>query len=148
MSALFQPRRAACASEDWLQTACRRSTPTEIRLCAGLFLSYQAATSAGEQDTFQRDARTWALFEHAVLPELENFRFFDKSRAGFVAPSAALADGMFHLWTATDVGLDSSGRATTLAVIGELANYLCALYETTKVDRRKGTRNWLGLSRS
>jgi len=119
-----------------------------MRLRAGLLLRYQAATKAAENDVFQRDAKTWALFEHAVLPELANFTFVDKSRDVFVSPSAVLADGMFHLWTLTELGLDMAGRPTTLTVISELANYLCAVYETTHVDRRKRRRNWFGLTRS
>jgi len=147
MSALFRPRRNPSTPEDWVKIADRRSSPTEMRLRAGLLLRYQAATKAGENDTFLRDAKTWALFEHAVLPELTNFTFVDKSRDIFVSPSAVLADGMFHLWTLTELGLDSAGRPTTLAAISELANYLCAVYETTHVDRRKRRGNWFGLSR-
>ena len=147
MSALFRPSRNSSTPEDWTKIADRRSSPTEMRLRAGLFLRYQGATQATEHDIFQRDAKTWALFEHAVLPELANFTFVDKSRDIFVSPSAVLADGMFHLWTVTELGLDPAGRPTTLAVISELANYLCTIYETTHVDRRKRRRNWLGLGR-
>jgi hypothetical protein len=98
MSALFKPRRKnALIAEDWAKIAGRRASPVEIRLRAGLFLSYHSATSSKELDTFERDAKTWAVFEHSVLPELENFTFFDNSRELYVSPSAVLADGMFHL---------------------------------------------------
>lgn len=147
MSALFRPRTKTKtnASEDWAKLADRRSSPTVVRLRAGLFLRYQAATGVSEFDTFIRDAKTWALFEHAVMPELDNFSFFDKSRQTTVSSAAGLADAMFHLWTVTDLGLDLDGRPTTIAVISELANYLCAVYETTRIDRRRSKRNWLGL---
>jgi hypothetical protein len=148
MSALFKPRRQSqvARQEDWAKIAQRSSTPTVSRLRAGLFLRYQEATNARETDTFTRDAKTWALFEHATLPELENFSFFENSRQIYVAPSAVLADAMFHLWTVTDLGLDSAGRPTTIAVITEMAYYVCTLYETTRLDRREAKRNWLGLS--
>ena len=150
MSALFKPRanRKNTGSEDWAKLADRRSAPIVVRLRAGLFLRYTSATGAREFDTFLRDAKTWALFEHAVLPELDNFTFFDKSRETFVAPPAVLADGMFHLWTVTDLGLDLDGRPTTIGVIGELAHYVCAVYETKRLDRRAQKRNWLGLTPS
>lgn len=148
MSALFGPRGKSKAGlhDGWAKAADRRSSPTVIRLRAGLFLAYQAATGAQEFDTFLRDAKTWALFEHAVLPELDNFSFFDKARDTTVSSPAVLADGMFHLWTVTDLGLDLNGRPTTIGVIGELADYLCATYETARVDRRTKKRNWLGLN--
>jgi hypothetical protein len=149
MSALFKPRAEIKPnrSEDWAKIADRRSAPTAVRLRAGLYLRYHSTTGAKEFDTFLRDAKTWAIFEHAVLPELENFTFFDKSRQTLVSPPAILADGMFHLWTVTDLGLDLDGRPTTIAVIGELASYLCSVYETNRVDRRAQRRNWLGLNR-
>jgi len=148
MSALFRRRSGvkANSTEDWVKLADRRSSPTSVRLRAGLFLRYQAATGVKEFDTFLRDAKTWAVFEHAVLPELDNFSFFDKSRQATVSSPAVLADAMFHLWTVTDLGLDLAGRPTTIAVISELAKYLCAVYETTPLDRRARRRNWLGLN--
>lgn len=148
MSALFKPDRRSAPSEDWKKIAQRTSLPVERRLCAGIYLSYHAATGAKEADTFQRDAKTWAVFEHSVLPEVEKFTFFDRSRETYVAPAAVLADGMFHLWTVTELGLDSDGRPTTIAVITELAAYLCTLYEATRIDSRAPRRNWLGLSPS
>ena len=146
MSALFRTRGQSPALENWAKLAERRSSPVVIRLRAGLFLRYHSAIGAKESDAFLRDAKTWALFEHAVLPELENFSFFDKSREIYVSPSAVLADGMFHLWTVTDLGLDDNGQTTTIAVITEMAHYLCAIYETTRIDRREVKRNWFGLS--
>ena len=146
MSALFKPRRNNSALEDWVRLAEQRSSPVIVRLRAGLFLSYHAATGAKESDTFERDAKTWALFEHSVLPELAKFTFFDKSRALYVSPPAVLADGMLHLWTVTDLGLDDDGRPTTIGIISELANYLCTLYETKRIHKRAPRRNWLGLS--
>jgi hypothetical protein len=150
MSALFRPRalpNSANTSKNWAKIADRRSSPTVVRLRAGLFLAYNAATGAKEFDTFLRDANTWALFEHSVLPELENFAFVDRSRDATVSSPAVLADGMFHLWTVTDLGLDLNGRPTTIGVVGELAHYLCAVYEASRVDRRTLKRNWLGLNR-
>jgi hypothetical protein len=44
------------------------------------------------------------------------------------------------------LGRDLDGRPTTIAVIGELAKYLCSVYETTRIDRRAQKRNWLGLN--
>jgi hypothetical protein len=147
MSALFKARRGHTPGlENWEKLAERRSSPVVVRLRASLFLSYHAATGFNESDAFTRDAKTWALFEHSVLPELENFSFFDKSREIYVSPSAVLADGMFHLWTTTDLGADEEGRTTTITAITEMAHYLCALYETTRTDRRESKRNWLGLS--
>jgi hypothetical protein len=148
MLALFKPGRTSSKSENWAKTAERRSAPTALRLRAGLVLRYQTATGAKEFDTFLRDAKTWALFEHAVLPELEKFSFFDKSRERTVSAAAVLADGMFHLWTITELGLDLNGRPTTIGVISELAHYLCAVYEASRIDRRSGPRNWLGLNPS
>jgi hypothetical protein len=148
MSSLFRSRLKSeiGTTQDWAKIADRRSSPTVVRLRAGLFLRYQTATGAREFDTFLRDAKTWALFENAVLPELKNFSFFDKSRQATVSSSAALADAMFHLWTVTDLGLDLDGRPTTIAVIGELARYLCSVYQATRLDRRSRKRNWLGLT--
>jgi hypothetical protein len=146
MSALFQPHPKTDQLENWTKLADRRSSPTVVRLRAGLFLRYSGATGAKEFDTFVRDATTWANFEHSVLPELNNFSFFDQNRQKHVSPPAVLADAMFHVWTVTDLGLDLDGRPTTIAVIGELANYLCAVYETKHVDRRAKKRNWLGLN--
>ncbi len=146
MSSLFKPGGRTVKGEDWARVAERRSSPVVTRLQAGLFLQYQAATGAREFDSFIRDAKTWALFEHAVLPELENFTFFDKTREAFVSPSAVLADGMFHLWTVTDLGLDQEdGQADTMAAIMELAQYLCSVYQTKVVDQRADRRNWFGL---
>ena len=147
MSSLFRPGGRSRRGEEWARIVERRSSPTFLRLRAGIFLSYQTATGAKETDYFERDAKTWALFEHAVLPELEDFTFFDKSREIFVSPSAVLADGMFHLWTSTDLELEEDGRPTTVAAVTALAHYLCTIYETKKIDRRSGKRNWLGLNR-
>ena len=148
MSSLFErPSPASGLPQDWAKIANRRSAPAMVRLRAGLFLRYSATTGARESDTFIRDARTWATFEHAVTPELENFNFFDQTRQIFVAPSAVLADAMFHLWTVTDLGLDESGRPTTLTVITELAHYLCSVYETAPIDQRTPKASWLGLNR-
>jgi hypothetical protein len=147
MSALFRPRaKSANSTQDWAKIADRRSSPTDVRLRAGLFLAFSAASGAKEFDTFHRDAKTWAVFEHAVLPELDNFTFIDRGRQATVSSPAVLADGMLHLWTITDLGLDLNGRPTTIGVIGELAHYLCAVYETSPVDRRAKKRNWLGLN--
>lgn len=146
MSDLFKARGKIQGLEDWAHLAERRSSPVVVRLRAGIFLSYHSATRAGEQDAFSRDAKTWALFEHSVLPELENFNFFDRSREAYVSPSAVLADGMFHLWTATDLAIDEQGQTTTIAVVTEMANYLCSVYDTTRTDRRAAKRNWLGLN--
>jgi hypothetical protein len=147
MSALFKPSaKPTHTSEDWAKIADRRSSPIVVRLRAGLFLRYHSATGAKEFDTFLRDAKTWALFEHAVLPELADFSFFDKSRQTAVSSPAVLADAMFHIWTVTNLGLDLDGRPTTIAVISELAIYLCSVYETTRLDRRFHRRNWLGLN--
>jgi hypothetical protein len=147
MSALFKPHRKTRApQENWAKIAERRSSSIEARLRAGLFLRYQAATGAKEFDIFRRDAKTWALFEHAVLPELEGFTFFDRSREIYLSPSAALADGMFHLWTETDLDLDDERRLTTVSVVSEMATYLCALYEAKRIDKRDQGRNWFGFN--
>jgi hypothetical protein len=147
MSALFKHRaKSANTYEDWAKIAGRRSSPTVVRLRAGLFLRYHSATGAKEFDIFLRDAKTWAIFEHAVLPELANFSFLNRSRQSAVSSPAVLADAMFHLWTATDLGRDLNGRPTTIAVIDELAYYLCSVYEATRIDRRAQKRNWLGLN--
>jgi hypothetical protein len=118
-----------------------------MRLRAGLFIRYNAATGAKEFDTFLRDAGTWAAFEHAVLPELTGFTFLDKSRNAKISEPAVLADAMYHIWTVAALGLDLDGRPTTIGVIGDLANYLCSVYEVQPIDRRDGERNWFGLSR-
>jgi hypothetical protein len=143
MSALFKPRTN---ENDWAKLADRRS-PTPLRLRAALFLSYNAATGAKEFDTFRRDAPTWAAFENAVSADLGNFRFVDKSRDAAVSPPAVLADAMYHLWTVESVGRDLDGRPTTIATITELANYLCAVYETSPLDIGEEKRNWFGLNR-
>ncbi len=148
MSALFRKNRSEPNSaEEWAKIAERRSSPPVVRLRAGLLLRYLTATGVRESDTFVRDSTTWAKFEHAVLPELENFTFFDAARQGNVPAPAVLADAMFHLWTATELGLDTEGRPTTIGVISELARYLCAMYQTTSVSRHT-KRNWLGLNPS
>ncbi len=146
MCALFKRRGRPNPTQNWTKIVDRRSAPTVVRLRAGLFLRYQAATGVKEFDTFIRDAKTWAIFEHSVLPELADFTFYDKNRQTAVSAAAVLADGMFHLWTVTDLGLNLDGRPTTIGVIGELAHYLCAIYETKRVDRRAQKRNWLGLT--
>jgi hypothetical protein len=147
MSALFRPGRNASGSENWAKVVGQRSSPVTLRLKAALFLSYHAATGARESDTFHRNAKTWALFEHAVLPEVVKFTFFDKSRDVYVSAPAVLADSMFHVWTVTELGLESDGRPTTIAVISELAKYVGALYDITRVDRRKPGRSWFGVNR-
>ena len=145
MSSLFKTAGGTTAKgRDWAREAERRSAPVVDRLQAGLFLRYRAATGARETDSFQRDAKTWAFFEHAVLPELEKFTFFDKERETFVDPGAALGEGMFHLWTVTDLGLDQEGPPNTLNAIEELAHFLCAVYQTKPIDDRQ-RRNWFGL---
>ena len=146
MSALFRARPKPNMAENWAKIADRRSSPTVIRLRAGLFLRYQKATAAKEFDIFVRDAKTWAAFEHAVLPELTKFSFVDKTRQVTLSAPAVLADAMYYIWTVTDLGRDLNGRPTTIRVVSELANYLCAVYETTPVDRRARKRDWLGLN--
>jgi len=147
MSALFKPRVTRAATvEDWTKIADRRSSPPAIRLRAGLFLRYNKATGAKEFDTFVRDAKTWAAFENAVMPELENFTFVDHARQANVSSTAVLADAMYHIWTVTDLGRDMDGRPTTISVVKELANYVCSVYETKPIDRRAGKRNWFGLN--
>ena len=149
MSALFQRRPAAQnAEENWTKLADRRTAPTVVRLRAGLFLRYSKATGAKEFDTFNRDAQTWAAFENATLPELENFTFVDPSRQTTVSAPGVLADAMYHVWTVTDLGRELDGQPTTISVVKELANYLCAVYETKPIDRRARKRNWFGLNSS
>jgi hypothetical protein len=149
MSALFKPKAARPAAEEkWEKIADRRSSRPAIRLRAGLFLRYNKATGAKEFDTFARDAKTWAAFENAVMPELDHFTFVDHARQAVVSSAAVLADAMYHIWTITDLGRDMDGRPTTIAVIKELANYVCTVYETKPIDRRAGKRNWFGLNPS
>jgi hypothetical protein len=147
MSALFNLRPKGNDSEDWAKIANRRSSPVVIRLRAGLLIRYRSATGAKEFDTFLRDAKTWAVFEQAVLPELAKFTFLDKARDANISESAVLADAMYHIWTVTTLGRDLNGRPTTISVISELANYLCSMYDTQSIDRRAARRNWLGLAR-
>jgi hypothetical protein len=147
MSSLFRLKPKQNASEDWAKIADRRSSSPVMRLRAGLFIRYTSATGAKEFDTFLRDAKTWAAFEHAVIPELAKFTFVDKSRSARVSEHAVLADAMYHIWTVTTLGRDLNGHPTTISVISDLANYLCAVYETQPIDRRADKRNWLGLSR-
>ncbi len=118
-----------------------------MRLRAGLFIRYTSATGAKEFDTFVRDAKTWATFEHAVLPELAKFTFLDKARNMRISEPAVLADGMYYVWTVTTLGRDLDGRPTTIGVISDLANYVCSVYEVQPLDRRAARRNWLGLAR-
>lgn len=146
MSALLKPSaKGPRPAEDWAKLADRRSAPTVDRLRAGIFLRYQQATGAHEDDAFERDAKTWAVFEHSVLPELANFTFVDKTRDVFVSAAAVLADGMFHIWTVANFETGTPGSVTTTEVIGELASYLCNAYETSRVDRRKRRRKWFPL---
>jgi hypothetical protein len=148
MSALFKFRPKRETSEDYAKTIDRRSSSTFMRLRAGLYLRYQAATGAQEFDTFQRDAKTWAAFEHAVLPELSKFTFIDASRQTAVSEIAVLADAMYHIWTVTTLGLDIDNRPTTINIISDLAKYICATYDTKPIDRRAAKRNWFGLNAS
>jgi hypothetical protein len=148
MSALFKLRPQSGISPDYAKIVDRRSSPTVMRLRAGLYLRYQAATGAKEFDTFQRDAKTWAIFENAVLPELAKFSFVDTTRQTAVSESAVLADAMYHIWTITSLGRDLNNRPTTIAVIADLAGYICRVYETKPIDRRAGKRNWFGFNAS
>jgi len=147
MSALFRLKPRRTAPQDWAKMADRRSSTPVMRLRAGLFIRYTAATGAKEFDTFVRDANTWAAFEHAVLPELAKFKFLDKARNATVSEPAVLADAMYHIWTVTTLGRDLDGRPTTISVIADLAQYVCSVYETLPSDRRAVKRNWLGLAR-
>jgi hypothetical protein len=117
-----------------------------MRLRAGLFLRYRAATGAQEFDTFVRDAKTWAAFENAVLPEFAKFSFVDSSRQTRMSESAVLADAMYHIWTLTTLGRDIDGRATTINIISDLAKYVCSVYHAQPIERRAAKRNWLGLN--
>jgi len=146
MSALFRLKAKPESSEDWAKIVDRRSSSPIMRLRAGLFIRYHSATGAKEFDTFVRDAKTWAAFEHAVLPEFAKFTFLDKARKARVSEPAVLADAMYHIWTVTTLGRDLNGRPTTISVISELANYVCSVYETLAADRRSVRRNWLGFS--
>ena len=148
MSALFGLKRKRNAPEDWAKIADRRSSTVVMRLRAGLFIRYSSATGAKEFDTFVRDAKTWAAFENAVLPELAKFTFIDKSRNAKISEPAVLADAMYHIWTVTTLGRDLDGRPTTISVISDLANYLCSVYDTQNIDRRNLKRKWLGLNGS
>jgi hypothetical protein len=148
MSALFKLTSEPRSTQDWAKIADRRSSTPVMRLRAGLFIRYQSATGAKEFDTFLRDARTWAAFEHAVLPELAKFTFMDRARAARVSESAVLADAMYHIWTVTTLGRDLNGRPTTISVISDLANYVCSVYETQPVDRRAARRPWFDRSRA
>jgi hypothetical protein len=147
MSALFRRKPDRNTSQDWVKIADRRSAPPVMRLRAGLFIRYTSATGAKEFDTFVRDAKTWATFEHAVLPELAKFTFLDKARNMRISEPAVLADGMYYVWTVTTLGRDLDGRPTTIGVISDLANYVCSVYEVQPLDRRAARRNWLGLAR-
>jgi hypothetical protein len=146
MSALFKSKAQSTSSEDWGKIADRRSSSPVLRLRAGLFIRYRSASGAKEFDTFVRDAKTWAAFEHAVLPELAKFTFLDKARQARVSEAAVLADAMYHIWTVTTLGRDLNGRPTTISVISDLVNYVCSAYETQAIDRRAARRNWFGLS--
>lgn len=147
MSALFRLKAKPAASEDWAKIADRRSSSPVVRLRAGLFIRYRAATGAKEFDTFVRDAKTWAAFEHAVLPEFAKFTFLDKARKAKVSEPAVLADAMYHIWTVTTLGRDINGRPTTISVISDLVSYVCSIYETQATDRRAAKRSWFGFSR-
>jgi hypothetical protein len=147
MSALFRRKPDRNTSQDWVKIADRRSSPPVMRLRAGLFIRYTSATGAKEFDTFVRDAKTWATFEHAVLPELAKFTFLDKARNMRISEPAVLADGMYYVWTVTTLGRDLDGRPTTIGVISDLANYVCSVYEVQPLDRRAARRNWLGFAR-
>jgi hypothetical protein len=147
MSALFRRKPDQSTSQDWVKIADRRSSPPVMRLRAGLFIRYSSATGAKEFDTFVRDAKTWAAFEHAVLPELAKFTFLDKARNMRISEAAVLADAMYHVWTVTTLGRDLDGRPTTIGVISDLAQYVCSIYEAQPIDRRAAKRNWLGFAR-
>ena len=144
MSALFKLTPTRNTSEDWTKIADRRSSPVVMRFRAGLFIRYHSVTGAKEFDTFVRDAKTWAAFEHAVSPELAKFSFKDTARNLKISESAVLADAMYHVWTVTSLGRDLDGRPTTIGVISDLAKYVCSVYDVQPIDRRGIKRNWLG----
>jgi len=112
----------------------------------GLIRLYCRETGAKQTDLFPLDAKTWAEFEAAALPEMACFNFVEKKRGRPFTPGAALAEAMKHIWMLDDKQLSDIGRQTTNGVIGALATYVCSGYEVTAVDRRNRNRNSLGLN--
>jgi hypothetical protein len=144
ISALVDANSKPRSTEEWEKLADRRSSPTVVRLCAGLFSLYRRVTGAKESDPFIRDAKSWAAFEQAVLPEMACYTFFDRSRDTTLMPNAVLADAMYYIWTIESLP-NTMGTATTIGVIGELAKHICSRYETAPIDRRIRKRASLGL---
>jgi hypothetical protein len=144
LSALLDASSPPKSSEEWQKIADRRSSPTVVRLCAGLFSLYRRATGARESDPFLCNAQSWAAFEQAVLPEMACFTYFDRSRDTTLTPNAVLAEAMYHIWTLENLA-NTIGQPTTIAVIGELAKHVCSRYEIAAIDRRARRRASLGL---
>lgn len=144
ISALLDAKAKPKTTEEWEKIADRRSSPTVVRLCAGLFSLYRRATGAKESDSFLRDAKTWAAFQQAAEPEMACFTFFDKTRDTTLTPNAVLADAMYYIWTIETLP-NTVGQPTTIGVIGELAMHICSRYETNAIDRRARRRASLGL---
>jgi hypothetical protein len=145
LSALLDANAKPKTTEQWEKIADRRSSPTVVRLCAGLFSLYRRATGAKESDPFVRDAQTWAAFQQAAEPEMACFTFFDITRDTTLTPNAALADAMYHIWTLDNLP-NVIGQPTTITVIGELAKHVCSRYEIAAIDRRARKRASLGLN--
>ena len=144
LSALLDANSRPKTTEEWETIADRRSSPIVVRLCAGLFSVYRRATGARESDPFLRDAKSWAAFEQASLPEMACFTYFLRARDTTLTPNAVLADAMYYIWTLETLP-NALGQLTTICVIGELAKHVCSLYEITVIDRRARKRASLGL---
>ncbi len=144
LSALLKADSKPKSTEQWEKIADRRSSPTVVRLCAGLFSLYRRATGAKESDPFLRNAQSWAVFQQAAEPEMACFTFYDRTRDTTLTPSAVLADAMYYIWTLEALP-NTVGTPTTIGVIGELAQYICSRYETAPIDRRARNRASLGL---
>ena len=144
ISALLEANSKPRTTEEWEKLADRRSSPTVVRLCAGLFSLYRRATGAKESDPFIRDAKSWAAFQQAAEPEMACFTFFDRTRDTTLTPNAVLAEAMYYIWAIESLP-NTMGTATTIGVIGELAKHICSRYETAPIDRRIRKRASLGL---
>jgi hypothetical protein len=144
LAALLDANSKPKTTEEWEKIADRRSSPTVVRLCAGLFSLYRRATGAKESDPFVRDAQSWAAFQQAAEPEMACFTFFDRDRDTTLTPNAVLADAMYYIWTLEALP-NTRGQPTTIGVIGELAKHVCSRYEISAVDRRARRRASLGL---
>ena len=131
-------------TEEWEKLADRRISPAADRLFAGIFLLYQRATGAEQNDRFQRDEKSWSAFEQAALPEMRAFTFFDRPKNMMRTPNSVLADAMGHIWMAEKLP-KVTGQPTTIQLIQELVRQIASKYEITPIERRTRKRASLGL---